>query len=89
MADVLALVKIYPEDVVEDFSDLVNKLRDKLPEGYNLNRYEVEEVAFGYKVLKAYITFPEETEGGTEHLESLILEIPGVDNVEVEGVTRI
>jgi len=32
---------------------------------------------------------PEETEGGTEPLENLLMGIPGVSQVEVEAVYRL
>ncbi|PWV36348.1 MAG: elongation factor 1-beta, partial [Desulfurococcaceae archaeon] len=45
-------------------------------------------IAYGYKALLLHIRFPENTEGGTEELESKILSVAGVSSVEIEAVSR-
>ncbi|MGC8679355.1 MAG: hypothetical protein ACP5TH_06145 [Fervidicoccaceae archaeon] len=46
-------------------------------------------MAFGYVALKLYITFPEETEGGTDKLEEMLRSVNGVDDLEIESVSRL
>jgi elongation factor 1-beta len=89
MGDVISVLKIYPKDVTEDLTPLVNTIRSRLPERYRLLRYEEEDLAYGYKILRLFIVFPEMTEGGTEELENIIRSIDEVDEVEVELVTRV
>ena len=89
MAKVLVAVKVYPEGVEVKREDIVEEVRRKLPENYELIKYVEEPVAFGYTLLKLYITMPEETEGGTEKLEELLKSISGVEDVEVETVHRL
>ncbi len=89
MAKVLVAVKVYPEGVEIKREDIVEEVRRRLPENYELVRHAEEPVAFGYTLLKLYITMPEETEGGTEKLEELLKSINGVEDVEVETVHRL
>ncbi len=89
MAKVLVSIKAYPEGVETDRKQLVEKIRATLPEGYELIRFSEEPVAFGYTLLKLYITMPEETEGGTEKLEKLLRGVEGIEDVEIETVHRL
>ena len=89
MADVISVIKIYPKDVLDDFSELVNKISSNLPSKYRLLRYETEDLAYGYKTLRLFIVFPEETEGGTEEIENFLRGFSEVDEIEVELVTRV
>lgn len=89
MARVLVVMKILPEDINIDLEDLKERIKKKLPEGYELARHEIEPIAFGLKALRVYIIMPEITEGGTEPLEKLVSSIDGVSQVEVEVVHRL
>ncbi len=89
MAKVLVSIKAYPEGVEIDRKQLVEKIRAVLPEGYELVRFSEEPVAFGYTLLKLYITMPEETEGGTEKLEELLKNVEGIEDIEIETVHRL
>lgn len=89
MGDVISVIKIYPRDVVSDFSSIVSEIRSRLPPRYRILRHEEEDLAYGYKVLRLFIVFPEETEGGTEELESILRGVDSVSEVEVELVTRV
>ncbi|WFO75882.1 elongation factor 1-beta [Desulfurococcaceae archaeon MEX13E-LK6-19] len=89
MARVLVVMKILPEDINIDLEQLKEKIKEKLPEGYELARHEIEPIAFGLKALRVYIIMPEITEGGTEPLEKLVSSVDGVSQVEVEIVHRL
>lgn len=89
MAKVLALLKVYPADANIDLGKLVEQIRAKLPQGYEITRHEEEPIAFGLKALKLYVLMPEEEEGGTSKLEEIVRGVEGVDEVEVEAVHRI
>ncbi|MEZ0289776.1 MAG: elongation factor 1-beta [Sulfolobales archaeon] len=89
MADVIAVIKLYPTEIVEDFSRMIEIIKNKLPQKYRVLRYESEDLAYGYKVLRLFIVFPETTEGGTEELENILRSIDGVNEVDVELVTRV
>jgi len=89
LADVISVIKIYPKDILSDFTDLINKISSNLPSRYKLLRYETEDLAYGYKTLRLFIVFPEDTEGGTEEIENLLKKLDEVEEVEVELVTRV
>lgn len=89
MARVLVVMKILPEDINIDLEELKDRIKEKMPEGYELARYEIEPIAFGLKALRIYVVMPEVTEGGTEPLEKIVSSIDGVSQVEVEVVHRL
>lgn len=89
MARVAVALRVFPSGVEVDLSDLVERIKSILPPQYVLVRSGEVPIAFGYKALRLVITMPEETEGGTEELESLIKKVEGVEEVEVEIVQRI
>ncbi|MET1101856.1 MAG: elongation factor 1-beta [Pyrodictiaceae archaeon] len=89
MAKVLVVVKVYPSGIEVDLDSLAKAIGDKLPEGYEITRYDKEPIAFGLSALRLYILMPEDVEGGTTRLEELIQGIDGVEELEIEAVHRI
>lgn len=89
MAKVLVVVKVYPSSADTDLDELVDSIRRRLPEGYDIARSAKEPIAFGLSALKLYVVMPEEVEGGTEELEKLIAGVEGVEELEVEAVHRL
>ncbi len=89
MAKVLVLLKVLPEDINIDLEELKEKIRKALPENYEIKGYDIEPIAFGLKALRLYILIPEYTEGGTDPLEKMVMNVEGVSQVEVEAVHRM
>ncbi|MEM1628323.1 MAG: elongation factor 1-beta [Desulfurococcaceae archaeon] len=89
MAHVAVIVRIFPEDIEIKHDELLNRIEKSLPQGYSIKAWEEEPIAFGLKALKILFLMPEETEGGTEQLETTLSQIPGVSQVEVLMVQRI
>ncbi len=89
MARVLVVASIYPSSVDTDLDKLVKEIEKKLPENYEITRYDKIPVAFGLHSLKLYIIMPEESEGGTYNLEETLRSIEGVEEIEIEAVHRI
>jgi len=89
VAKVLALVSVYPSSTEIDLDQLVETIKSKLPEGYEIARYDKVPIAFGLNALKIYFIIPEESEGGTSRLEEILRSIEGVEEVEVEAVHRL
>jgi len=89
MAKVLVVTKVYPDSVERDLNDLLEKIKESLPEGYEIANTERIPVAFGLNLLKLYITMPEETEGGTSKLEEILKNIEGISEIEIETVHRM
>lgn len=89
-AMVLAVIRAYPKDVIENASDLISRIDSVLKErGFSLAKWESVEIAFGYKALDLYVMMPEETERGTEDAEEAIKSIDEIDNVDVIYITRL
>ncbi|MEB3844863.1 MAG: elongation factor 1-beta [Desulfurococcales archaeon] len=89
MARVAVVMKVLPNDVSIQPSQLLEKIKEVLPGDYQIMSSGEEPIAFGLKALKIIIAIPEETEGGTEKLEELIRNIDIVEEVEVETVHRL
>jgi len=89
MARVAVVLRVMPEDISVNFEDVVSEIKRRLPQEYVLEAWDEEPIAFGLKALRLLITIPEESEGGTEPLEELISQIPGVSQVEVLLVHRV
>ncbi len=89
MAKVLVVAKVFPNGVDLDFNALVDDIRKRLPEGYDIAKTAEEPIAFGYKALKLYVVIPEETEGGTDTLENILKSHEQIDEVEIEAVHRL
>jgi len=87
---VIAVIRAYPKDIVNDFTELVRKLEERLPKDkYSIVKWEPVDIAFGYRALEIYFLMPEELEGGTEELENIVKSIEDIDNVDVVYVSRI
>ncbi|AFH42350.1 MULTISPECIES: elongation factor 1-beta [Fervidicoccus] len=89
MARVLVSLKIYPKDAEAKREEVADKIRKALPQDYIIIKASEEPIAFGYTALKLYLTFPEETEGGTEKLEEILRGIEDIDDFEIESVSRL
>ncbi len=88
MAKVLAAIKVNPADENVDLDKLVEKIRDTLPNEYEVVKWEKVYVAFGLYILRIYVTMPEELEGGTYRIEQLLTGLPEVSSIDIEYVTR-
>jgi elongation factor 1-beta len=87
---VIAVVKVFPEGDEVSLDDILNQINQKLPKDkYSIVKTDTEPIAFGLKALVLFVQMPEELEGGTDELESLINEISGVSHAEVESVSRL
>ncbi|MCD6509438.1 MAG: elongation factor 1-beta [Thermoprotei archaeon] len=89
MAKVMAVFRVYPKDISLEMTELAEKIRSALPSECQLAKYEVEEIGFGIKLLKAYILMPEDYEGGTSRIEEALSSLDEVSQIEEEYVTRI
>lgn len=87
---VIAVIRIYPKELTENFEPLVNKVQNVIKNSvYELMKWETIDIAFGYKALDIYFLMPEDIERGTDELEELIKGIDDVDNIDVIYITRI
>lgn len=88
MGDVVATVKIMPEDPENDLELLKDKIKSSIPDGAELHNIEEEPVAFGLVALKVMFVVGDE-KGGTEIVEEKFREIDGISSVEVQDIRRL
>jgi len=88
VAKVLVAARVNPEDIDVDLDKLVNEIKARMPEKFEVVRHEKVYIAFGLYALRLFIIMPEEYEGGTEDLEKVLTSIEGVSSVDIEMVTR-
>lgn len=88
MARVAVIAEIMPEDPSIDLDQLIEKIRESLPEGFELKHFETKPVAFGLNLIKAMFTLPEE-EGSSEALERVLSQLEGVQEVNIVASTRL
>jgi elongation factor 1-beta len=89
VADIMAVVKVFPEGDEVSLDGITEQVKGKLPQGYKLVRTDKEPIAYGLNALILFITLPEQTEGGTDFLEDTLSSIQGVSHVEVVNITRL
>ncbi|KKM95311.1 hypothetical protein LCGC14_1189460 [marine sediment metagenome] len=81
MGEFIALIDIVPEDIDTNFEDLVEKLKEVLPETCIIEQYEVLPVAFGLKKARVRVRYPEEW-GGTDKLEEFFSQVEHIQGIE-------
>ncbi len=87
MATVIIMVKIMPESLSTNLSDIKKETANFLiSEGAKNISSEKKPIAFGLKALFITFTFPEEK--GIEMVEQKLLEIKGVSSVTIEDYRR-
>ncbi|MHA1577863.1 MAG: elongation factor 1-beta [Candidatus Thorarchaeota archaeon] len=88
MARVIITIRVMPEDVDVDLDDLLERIRQNVPDGTDVRANEVVPVAFGLKALRINLA-RDESLGGTDDIEEALGKLNGVAQVEVEVVSRI
>jgi elongation factor 1-beta len=88
MANVIAVIKVMPENADTNMQKLQSAISKKLPPKITIKKAEIEEIAFGIKALKLSLMLPDET-GGTDVVEDVIRNVKGVSDVQVEFVSRL
>lgn len=63
MADVLVVLKVYPDSDEINLDNLYGDISNSLPKEYKIVKKETEPIAFGLKALILYIQMPEQMEG--------------------------
>ncbi len=88
MGTVIVTYKVFPEDIVENFDSLKQKIETKLPKDSSISGYGEEPVAFGLKALLVQVRFPEDQTGLVDEFETALSQIPGVSQVQTLMVRR-
>jgi elongation factor 1-beta len=91
MGSIIVSYKIFPTDVIVDFSNLKKEIETCLPEFASVMGYDEEPIAFGLTALIVHIKFPEDKSGLLEELEKKlegISEISQIQSVMVRRTSR-
>jgi translation elongation factor aEF-1 beta len=88
VGSVIVTYKIFPEDIVKDFTPLKNEIQNRLPQNTEIMGYGEEPVAFGLVALLVQMKFPEELQGIVDELETKLSEISGISQVQTLMVRR-
>jgi translation elongation factor aEF-1 beta len=88
MANVMVSMKIFPEDITIDLSNLREQIIKILPQSVSVRKFAEEPIAFGLVALIAHILMSEEKSGELEKVENAIRNIRGVSNIETFMMQR-
>jgi elongation factor 1-beta len=88
MGAILVVYKVFPEDIVENFDPMKEKIKAILPESSSIEGWGEEDVAFGLKALLVQVRFPEDKTGVVEEFEVAVAKIPGVSQAEAFNIRR-
>lgn len=88
MARVVVIAELMPEDPSTDLGELIGRIRQSLPEGFELKDFETRPVAFGLSLIKAMFVVPER-EGASETLEKILNQFDEIQEVNIVAVTRL
>jgi translation elongation factor aEF-1 beta len=87
MGDYIALIDVIPEEKDIDFDELVEKLKNVLPDTSKIEHFDVLPVAFGLEKARLRVRYPEEW-GGTDRLEELFSKVDGIQGIEALAFSK-
>lgn len=88
MGSVIVTYKVFPEDIVKDFTPMKKEIESKLPKYAEVTGYGQEPVAFGLEALLVQVKFPEDQQGVVDELETTLGQIKGISQVQTLMVRR-
>ncbi len=88
MGDILSVYKVYPEEI-EDIDKIKVSLEKGFCAPFKVAKIEIEPIAFGLKVIKLVVVFPDKIDGLLDKLEDAIKAIDGVRDIEIEVSTLL
>lgn len=89
MSKIVATMKIFPKNIIKDFSNVKKSITKMLPKEASVYKFEEEPIAFGLITLIAHVVLPESTNGALEKIEHAIKNLEDVSEVEVVLTRRI
>lgn len=84
MGKIGVVLKLMPESPEED----LEKIKSEAKERVDVEDIGEEDVAFGLTAIKVS-TIVEDAKGGTDEVEETLLEIEGVQSVEVDDIQKL
>ncbi len=87
MGKALVIFKIFPEP--EEIDKVVEALKALTIDQVKYQDLKREPVGFGIEVIRVGYIVPDKTDGIMPKLEEAVSKVPGVNQVEMDGVTLI
>jgi len=81
--------KIFPSEATVDLNLLKEKIKKRLPKFASVHGFAEEPIAFGLSALLAHIILPEDRSGVLDEVESYLLKIKEVSQIETIMVRRV
>lgn len=88
MGEVVATIKLMPENPEVDLEKIKKNVEDFMPEKADLHKIDEDPIAFGIVALNVMVVV-EDAEGGTEEVEKSLSQIEEVSNIEVTDIRRL
>lgn len=90
MGEVIALIRLMPENVLNDqeIQEIIDEIKNSVKNPVRLGKIEVKNIAFGLKGVDVTVAVPD-SEGGLDPVVEILSKIEKIDNVEVVDVGRI
>ena len=90
MGEVIALIRLMPENVLTDdeIKIILDEIKVIVKKPVTLGKVEVKEIAFGLKGVDVTVMVPD-SEGGLDPIVETLSGIEKIDNVEVVDVGRV
>jgi elongation factor 1-beta len=89
MAQVLASIKCFPEDVIISPAAIKESIKKGLPSFASLYRVDEEPIAFGLVALIAHVLIPDSGGDELEQVEKTLKGVKGISEVETLLVRRV
>jgi elongation factor 1-beta len=87
MAEIIAKIKIMPEEAGQDMERLKERLSGVVPSSCRVLEWKVEPIAFGLKALIVIMSLPD-AEGGTQPVEDAFSRVEGVQSIQIMELSR-
>lgn len=90
MGEVIALIRIMPDEVLSDdeIQNIIDEVKNVVKNPVKLGKIEVRNIAFGLKGVDVTVSVPD-SKGGLDPVVEILSKIERVANVEVVDVGRI
>lgn len=89
MAQVLASIKCFPEDIIIPPSVIQEEIKKSLPSFAQVYRIDEEPIAFGLVALIAHILVPDSGGDELDKVEEALKGVKGISQVETQLVRRV
>lgn len=86
MGNAIVIIKIYPVELEDSVK--IEKSVKEIKHG-EIKEVRLEPIAFGLELVKIAVVIPDKEDGAMPKLEEEIKSLPGVKNIEIEGVTLL